>query len=79
MVVKDLDDIWSEGYDWFTDIKAYRYLKARGWHYDKGIWQSPSPTYPISREEWSAVQYLVMEWDEGFEPWPMTGKEASSL
>lgn len=61
---------WHYGKDgeWPADKQAYDYLKDRSWSYDKGVWRKPNPDYRPTEAEWSALDYLIQEWDEAFEP-----------
>lgn len=59
---------YNDNGKWPADKQAYDYLKDRGWGYDKGTWRKPRTDYRPTEDEWSALEYLVQEWDEAYEP-----------
>lgn len=72
----ELHEFWSSYYtDWpdermqgSGDLAAERYLNEAGFTLTRG-WQWTHPTYKsiedLTELEYSAVSYLVMEWDYG--------------
>lgn len=55
--------------EWHTgdgDIKAWEYLKGRGWREHKFVLKPPCKRTP-SKKEWRAVDYLCDEWDWAYD------------
>lgn len=51
---------------WISDDKAIRFLKERGWRLERDwCWTMPANDYQPSEDEFSAVDFLILEWDFG--------------
>lgn len=64
---EELRKEWSDEDGSPTEVKAYCYLKDRNWKHNRGVWSKPHSSYSPSTLEWSALHFLVQEWDEAFE------------
>lgn len=51
--------------------KAVKFLHDKGWTEHKFIMYRPSgkAANDISEDEWGALQFLIDEWDYGYEEW----------
>jgi hypothetical protein len=53
------------------DAEAIQLLKRCGWTMDPpGTWQRPIFAHVISDREYSALEYLIFEWDYSVELYP---------
>lgn len=52
---------WPDG-----DGQAISFLEGRGYKLTKQWeWIKPSPAHEVTPREWSAIDYLIHEWDFG--------------
>lgn len=53
-----------------ADLKAHDHLIAAGWRFNPRRWSYIPPAgYEPTERDWSAIEYLVTEWDYGgYEP-----------
>jgi len=57
---KELQDKWGD------DSNAIQFLEAAGFVLNREFdWTAPKPISEMTKEEWSAVMYLITEWDYG--------------
>ena len=48
------------------DKEAIKYLQDRGWRLNRRWqWIKPHPSHEPAEREWSAIEYLIDEWDFG--------------
>ncbi len=60
----ELQNRWG-GLNGIGDDKAIAFLEGRGFRMEHFCWKRPHPGYEISEEEWSAIDFLIQEWDYG--------------
>ena len=63
----ELHEFWSNyNQEQYADTNAQEYLRSQGYHLTDGWeWVRPSPTHEPTELEYSAIDYLIMEWDWG--------------
>ncbi len=57
------DELRAEWPGW--DGEAIAYLLERGWISSKWCWRQPRHPHVVSLREYSAIDYLIQEWDFG--------------
>lgn len=58
---KELRDEWP---GW--DTQAINHLRDRGYRLTRSAdWVSPPGNHEVTERDWSAIQYLIDEWDYG--------------
>ncbi len=57
---------WADSEGNITDAVAQKYLEDKGFILtEKWFWKLPNPNYHITDDDFSAIQYLIEEWDFG--------------